>query len=147
MQVSCNLNLAAVYLKLGAFAEAARCASAVLSAEGEADNVKARYRRGCARRKAGQLQEAKADLLRAAKLDPKNKVTDLRLAPLPTGATAQRGPRPFQPSVCRPAGRAQRVRSGEERPRQRQDTGEARLWRCLRQADNVQRSARCERCH
>ena len=73
LKVSCNLNLAMVHLKLDNYGDAISHASAVLDIEGQGENVKALYRRGCARHKYGMLDEAKADLLKAAKLDPKNK--------------------------------------------------------------------------
>ena len=70
LRVSCLLNRAACRLKLREFPGAAEDCSRVLA--GDPDNVKALFRRGQALVELQRLEEAKADLLRAAKLAPKD---------------------------------------------------------------------------
>ena len=70
LQVSLWLNRAACRLKTAEFAGAHEDCSRVLA--GDADNVKGLFRRGQALVELQRLEEAKADLLRAAKLSPKD---------------------------------------------------------------------------
>ena len=64
-------NLAACHVKLEAWERASTAASAALKLE--PSNVKARFRRGVAYSKCGQLDEAKADLSAVIRSDPKNR--------------------------------------------------------------------------
>jgi peptidylprolyl isomerase len=68
LRVSVNSNLAAVHLKRSAWRDAAAAAGAALAADPA--NAKALARRGTARSHTGQLEEARADLLAAAKAAP-----------------------------------------------------------------------------
>ena len=68
LKLSVNSNLAAVHLKRKDFKEAAAAAGAALTVDG--CNAKALFRRGTARSHIGQLEEAKTDLLAAAKAAP-----------------------------------------------------------------------------
>jgi serine/threonine protein kinase len=70
LRVTCLLNRAACRLKVREFSGAAEDCSQVLA--GDPDNVKALFRRGQALVELQRLEEAKADLLRAAKLAPKD---------------------------------------------------------------------------
>lgn len=70
LRVSCLLNRAACRLKVREFPGAAEDCSQVLA--GDPDNVKALFRRGQALVELQRLEEAKVDLLRAAKLAPKD---------------------------------------------------------------------------
>lgn len=69
--VSMWSNKAASFLKLGRHSETIKNASLVLKRD--PDNVKALYRRGAARARFDEYKEAAKDLVRANKLDPKNK--------------------------------------------------------------------------
>eukprot|EP01043_Picozoa_sp_COSAG02_P019187 COSAG02_NODE_917_length_15956_cov_356.844990_2_plen_316_part_00 len=87
----CFLNRAACYLKLGHnLAAVADCNAVVLA---QPDSVKALFRRGQAFANIGNLSRAKTDLTAAAKLSPKDAVSDaellyvLRSADLPTCLT------------------------------------------------------------
>ncbi|PFH34352.1 tetratricopeptide repeat-containing protein [Besnoitia besnoiti] len=70
LRIALNSNVAMCCLKSEAWSEAIAAANAVLKEEPE--NVKALYRRGVARSAFGFYEEAKADLLQVARLDPKN---------------------------------------------------------------------------
>ena len=70
------------FINLKAWGEAAEAASKVL--EKEPANLKGLYRRGFARMHIGLLEEAKADLLAAARGDPKSKPVRAALAELKT---------------------------------------------------------------
>jgi 3-phosphoinositide dependent protein kinase-1 len=70
LRVTCLLNRAACRLKVREFPGAAEDCSQVLA--GDPDNVKALFRRGQALVELKKLEEAKVDLLRAAKLAPKD---------------------------------------------------------------------------
>ena len=78
LRFSSLLNLSACLNKAGEFGAAAQKAGDALAIK--ADSVKALYRRGVARSNFGQLSEAKADLLKAAKLEPKNRALRTELA-------------------------------------------------------------------
>jgi C4-type Zn-finger protein len=71
IKLSCALNAALCHLKLEAFNKAAKVATTALSVD--PDNVKGLFRRGTAYFKVGKFSDAKADLLKAAELDPSNK--------------------------------------------------------------------------
>jgi 3-phosphoinositide dependent protein kinase-1 len=70
LRTSCLLNRAACRLKTGEFPGVVEDCGRVLA--GDADNVKALFRRGQALVELQRLEEARADLLRAAKLAPKD---------------------------------------------------------------------------
>lgn len=70
LALACRLNLCQCLLKLEEHVLALQQASAAL--EMEPGNAKALYRRGLARLGHGQYQQAKADLLEAAKKEPRN---------------------------------------------------------------------------
>jgi len=71
LRLSLALNLAAVSLKLEEWGKAAAYASKALDVD--PDNLKAIYRRGQARIGTRDYEDAKKDLLRAAKMSPKDK--------------------------------------------------------------------------
>lgn len=71
LEVSCFLNASQASLNSKEWSDAIKHASSAL--EKDADNVKALYRRGVARRHAGMINESRGDLMAAYKLDPKNK--------------------------------------------------------------------------
>jgi len=73
-KVSCYLNLAACFLKLNSFKKVIENAKSALTIEPE--NTKALFRKATAHFEVKEYEEAKADLVKAAKLDPKN--TDVR---------------------------------------------------------------------
>uniref|UniRef100_A0A7S0QYU3 peptidylprolyl isomerase n=1 Tax=Pyramimonas obovata TaxID=1411642 RepID=A0A7S0QYU3_9CHLO len=70
-RMACLNNAAMCYLKLEKFKEAQTACDKVLDMD--AQNVKALFRRGQALLKIGAINDAKTDLLAAAKLEPKNK--------------------------------------------------------------------------
>lgn len=74
LRLSCLLNLAQCDLKLGDHKAAEQNACEALDLD--STNCKALYRRGVARLVSGDLPEAKADLLKASQLDPRN--TEIR---------------------------------------------------------------------
>ncbi len=77
----CFLNRAACYLKLGHnLAAVADCNAVVLA---QPESVKALFRRGQAFANAGNLARAKADLTAAAKLSPKDAVSEAKLLCVP----------------------------------------------------------------
>lgn len=69
--VSLHTNLAAVHVKLEQWEAAITAATSALTLD--SSSVKARFRRGVACSRIGQMQEAKADLTAVAKADPKNR--------------------------------------------------------------------------
>lgn len=69
--ITLNLNIAMCDLKTNDYTEAIEKCSEVIKKD--ENNVKALYRRGCAYTSFGMFDEAKSDLIKAAKLDPKNK--------------------------------------------------------------------------
>ena len=75
--LSLHNNLSMVHFKLGEYGEATKQGSAALTIDPQ--NVKGLYRRGAARRKAGELKEAKADLSACLKLDAANKEAKAQL--------------------------------------------------------------------
>ncbi|KAM3570425.1 hypothetical protein VYU27_007503 [Nannochloropsis oceanica] len=75
LSVTLHSNAALAFLKAEMWPEAAQEASAALKKE--AGSAKALYRRGVARMHLGLLEEAREDLLSAAKADPQNK--DIRV--------------------------------------------------------------------
>jgi len=78
MKLSCYLNMAACQIKLDDAAAALKSAGSALDIEQE--NVKGLFRRGQAHLRLGDLDLAQADLMQAAKLDPKNKDARQELA-------------------------------------------------------------------
>lgn len=71
LHISCLLNAATCTLKLGEYeATQAHCTRALRK---DPNSVKARFRRGTARMRLGDLTAAKEDLLLACKLDPKSR--------------------------------------------------------------------------
>ena len=70
MRISYTLNQAACYLKLKDFSMAVECCDEVLGYDAKC--VKALFRRGEAYRNLGKLRAAKADLVSAAKIAPKD---------------------------------------------------------------------------
>lgn len=68
--LACYLNLAQCEIRLGAFASAAKRATLALVVE--PSSSKAKYRRGVAHLGNGDLEEARADLVEAARREPKN---------------------------------------------------------------------------
>jgi len=72
-RVACLNNAAMCYLKLESWTKAKAACDKVLGVDGMEQNVKALFRRGQASLQLGALNDAKADLLAAAKLEPKNK--------------------------------------------------------------------------
>jgi peptidylprolyl isomerase len=71
LRLSCHLNAAACKLKTSEFSAAAAHATKALAID--ASNVKALFRRGTARSATGDFDGARADLVKAAKLEPGNK--------------------------------------------------------------------------
>jgi FKBP-type peptidyl-prolyl cis-trans isomerase len=73
VQISCELNLAAVYLKLGEPGPALENAEKALKKDPQ--SVKGLFRRGQARMRIPpvDVEEVRADLMAAARLEPKNK--------------------------------------------------------------------------
>jgi hypothetical protein len=88
LKLSFNLNMAAVELKRENWASARDHASKALSID--LDSSKARFRRGVARFRSGELDGAKADLLHVAKADPKNKDARKELAALKEALKAKK---------------------------------------------------------
>jgi tetratricopeptide (TPR) repeat protein len=86
--VSLHSNVAAAFLKLEQWDAAIQAASSVL--EVESDHPKALYRRGVARKHLRQRGEAKEDLVRAVKLDPKNKEAREVLAAMEAEVAAEK---------------------------------------------------------
>uniref|UniRef100_A0A7S2AW00 peptidylprolyl isomerase n=2 Tax=Octactis speculum TaxID=3111310 RepID=A0A7S2AW00_9STRA len=80
LYVSCLGNASQCYINMSDWGGAASNSTNVL--EKNEDNVKALYRRGLARLRMGMLDEAKADLMKAYKLDGKNKAVKKELANL-----------------------------------------------------------------
>lgn len=72
LKVSCHLNASMAEVKLGSYVSAEEHATKAL--EEDPENAKALYRRGVARRHLGTLDEARQDLLRAAKLVPADRL-------------------------------------------------------------------------
>jgi len=70
---SCLLNLTQCQLKLERYEEAVASCSRVLGMRGEAENVKALYRRGSAWLAMQSFEQARDDLRAACVLDPKSK--------------------------------------------------------------------------
>lgn len=77
---SCLGNAAQCFINLKNWTDAIANAAKVLEKDGV--NVKALYRRGLARSRMGLLEEARADLLAAFKLDPDNKPVKVEIAKL-----------------------------------------------------------------
>eukprot|EP00752_Nemacystus_decipiens_P018415 g16514.t1 len=71
LEISCFLNAAQASLNGKEWGDAIAHATSALGKE--ADNVKALYRRGVARRHTGLVDESKQDLMAAYKIDPNNK--------------------------------------------------------------------------
>ena len=71
LELACQLNIAHCCIKLQMWTEAVDAAGAALQRDPR--SVKAHYRRGVARAGGGYLQEARIDLLAAAKLSPQDK--------------------------------------------------------------------------
>ena len=71
--VSCKLNAAMCYVKARDGSGAVRVANCVLDFEGEGENLKAIFRRGCGYKLMQEWKKAKEDLLRANKLAPSDK--------------------------------------------------------------------------
>lgn len=71
LEVTCELNAAQCRLKLGEPRLALEACNRAL--ELEADNVKALYRRASAHRQLQAFADAKSDIVKACKLDPKNR--------------------------------------------------------------------------
>lgn len=80
LKLSLYLNVAQAQLLLKNYADAIEASTAAISFS--VDNVKALFRRGSAHIRAGNIQEAKNDLLRAYKLDPTNKAIRDEIAKL-----------------------------------------------------------------
>lgn len=79
MYVSCWLNAAMCYMKTKDWTDSIRSCNKVLEIDSEkSTNIKALYRRGYSRLRAGFLDEAKEDLMAAYKIDNSNK--DVRKA-------------------------------------------------------------------
>ena len=72
MKINCAVNCALCRIKLSDFAGAVSAASDALEMAG-GDHVKALYMRAQAHRRSSSTKEAKADIKRVLKLDPKNK--------------------------------------------------------------------------
>ena len=77
IKISCLLNAAICYSKLGVWDDAAAKADVVLDLDPL--NVKAMFHRGRALAKQGELERARDDLQDAARLDPKNKAAKKEL--------------------------------------------------------------------
>jgi len=87
-KISLHLNLAAAHLKLNdAKAALSHCDRAVGL---DATHVKALYRRGQARLLLGDIEDARSDLMHAAKREPQNKDVRRELEKLKTHAAAQK---------------------------------------------------------
>lgn len=71
LYITLNLNIAMCDLKIKDYGDAISKCSEVLKKD--ENNVKALFRRGSAYTSFGMYDEAKSDLIKAAKLDPKNK--------------------------------------------------------------------------
>lgn len=83
LYVSCWSNAAMCHIKLNDWSAAVRCCNQVLEISSESQsNVKCLYRRGYARLQAGDLKDAKVDLMAAYKLDNANKDVRKALAAL-----------------------------------------------------------------
>jgi tetratricopeptide (TPR) repeat protein len=80
LQVALGLNLAACQLKLGQADHASSNCSRIL--ELDPGNVKALYRRGMARMRLGDLDEAEEDLRQAGRREPGNTAVQRRLREL-----------------------------------------------------------------
>ena len=80
LQVALGLNLAACQLKLGQVDHASSNCSRIL--ELDPGNVKALYRRGMARMRLGDLDEAEEDLRQAGRREPGNTAVQRRLREL-----------------------------------------------------------------
>jgi len=76
-QVACLVNVAACKLKLDDFKGAIQASDTAL--EVDKDNFKAFFRRAQARLKLGDIDEAKADLVAAGKIDPKSREVRVEL--------------------------------------------------------------------
>ena len=70
LMISLYSNLAMVTLKLGDFKACVQNCTLVLSKDPA--NIKALFRRGCARHKEGKLEEAKDDLEKLLQMEPEN---------------------------------------------------------------------------
>jgi len=86
--LSCHLNSAMCHLKLADLPAAIKACDAALLLEPA--SLKALLRRGQAQRRKGDLDEAKADLMAAAKLDPKSREVRAELEELKVLQSAQR---------------------------------------------------------
>lgn len=71
IELSCHLNMAAVYIKFGWWQKAANVATLVL--ETDSSNIKALFRRGKAYLELNYTEKARADLIQAIKLAPSDK--------------------------------------------------------------------------
>jgi tetratricopeptide (TPR) repeat protein len=71
IELSCNLNMAAVYIKFEWWQKAITVASQVL--ETDASNVKAMFRRGKAHLELNNTEKARVDIVQAIKLSPNDK--------------------------------------------------------------------------
>lgn len=71
IELSCNLNMAAVYIKFSWWDKAIKVATQVL--ESDANNVKALFRRGKAHLELNNCDKARTDLIAAIKLSPNDK--------------------------------------------------------------------------
>ena len=71
VELSCNLNMAAVYIKFQWWQKAISASTSVL--ESDPNNVKALFRRGKAYLELNNTERARADLLQAIKLSPNDK--------------------------------------------------------------------------
>jgi FK506-binding protein 4/5 len=87
LKLSCFLNMAACQLKLADGAAALKACQSALEIDGE--SVKALFRRGQAQLLLGELGPAKADLVDAARRDPKNKARRPAQGPRPGPPPAQ----------------------------------------------------------
>ena len=93
MYSSCQSNIAMCALKLKDWPLAARSASFALKAiafDNDSARAKALYRRGVARGHMGLLDEAKDDLQKAARLEPKNRAVRLEFQRLKEAAAEQK---------------------------------------------------------
>ena len=88
VKLSCHLNTAICQLKLSDLPAAIKACDSAL--ELDASSVKGLLRRGQARRRMNELDEAKADLMAAAKLDPKSREVRAELEELKTKQSEQK---------------------------------------------------------
>jgi peptidylprolyl isomerase len=88
LRVTFHSNSAAVHLRLQAYADAAKSASAALKLD--ASHPKSLFRRGTAHTKLGNFAEAKADLGEALRLSPGDAGVKAELAKLAEAVKAER---------------------------------------------------------